>query len=108
LIIENGMNEVEEADLDWEDDFLITHTCEFPGCTKQIPQDRVLCYFHWMKVPKPLQADVYATWSERRREETPTTRRKHQNAKALAIKAVQEILLTGTTRVGGSDWEGED
>lgn len=37
-----------------------THGCPAIGCTKRVPNHLLLCLQHWRRVPRPLQAAIYA------------------------------------------------
>jgi len=40
-----------------------THECAVPHCTRQIPQEMLMCFTHWKKVSKPTQRRVYRAWN---------------------------------------------
>jgi hypothetical protein len=40
-------------------------TCAIPGCTAEIPPDRMMCHKHWLKVPRPIQIKVWNAWRAR-------------------------------------------
>jgi hypothetical protein len=42
-------------------------TCYAPGCTAKVPTARLMCSYHWSRVPRPLRDAVYATWNARLR-----------------------------------------
>ena len=40
-----------------------THPCPIAGCdVRALPHDRLMCYAHWRRVPRALQAAVYYDW----------------------------------------------
>lgn len=38
------------------------HACHALGCNAAVPPRMLMCLRHWRMVPKPLQADVWATY----------------------------------------------
>ena len=40
----------------------MSHTCPRRGCTRTVSDDRLMCGPDWWRVPKPLQASVYAAY----------------------------------------------
>jgi len=39
------------------------HQCPAAGCTTMLPMDRMFCWPHWRRVPRPLQRDVWRLWN---------------------------------------------
>lgn len=60
-----------------------THDCAAPGCTVQMPHDKLMCLKHWRMVSPETQREVWATW-----------RRVHRDPEAYRAareKAIAEV-----------------
>ena len=70
--------------------------CEYPGCDRLVPTNRLFCSPHWNRVPYALQRAVHATWSARvdavGRPGYLEAQKAHEAAKHDAIVAVREAV----------------
>lgn len=41
------------------------HECPRNGCTRQVPDNKLMCYADWAKVPHDIQKWVYAAYYRR-------------------------------------------
>lgn len=37
--------------------------CQAPGCTRCVPQNRLMCYLHWTELPCVLRIAVASSWT---------------------------------------------
>lgn len=65
----------------------MTHTCHAHGCSVAVPPKMLMCYPHWRKVPKQIQA---AIWQEYRpgQEQDKHPSRRYLAVQQLAIGSV--------------------
>lgn len=40
----------------------MSHTCHWPGCTKEVPPAMWGCKTHWFKLPQHLRNKIWATY----------------------------------------------
>ena len=40
----------------------MTHTCHWPGCTKEAPPKLWGCRSHWFKLPKRIRDEIWRTY----------------------------------------------
>ena len=64
-----------------------THQCPAPGCTKQVPHNKLMCHPHWCQVPARLKFMVHGAYYK----EGPGTEA-HLAACHTAIAAVADRL----------------
>lgn len=38
------------------------HTCHYPGCQKEVPENRWGCKPHWFSLPQHIRARIWATY----------------------------------------------
>ncbi len=41
---------------------MAVHTCHAKGCEVPVPPRMLMCYWHWRRVPRALQRQVWATY----------------------------------------------
>ena len=46
----------------------MTHTCPIPGCTAEVKLNHLMCWGHWVRVPKKLQRIIKDGFTTRTKE----------------------------------------
>lgn len=64
------------------------HDCPIDGCQESVPYQHLMCRRHWVLVPSPLMARVYAAWKNGAGAGTEA----HANACRAAVNAVHARL----------------
>jgi hypothetical protein len=62
----------------------VTHECPGPDCKVRVGRGTLMCRGHWRQVPRPLQAEVTASWAGGRGLLTD----RYWQARQAAIEAV--------------------
>ena len=40
----------------------MSHTCHATNCERSVKPEMLMCYTHWMMVPRPMQQRIWATY----------------------------------------------
>lgn len=73
----------------------MTDQCPVDDCDQVPAADQLMCRRHWFMVPKLLRDEVWSAWRRRcdardRPGEYAAARDRHEHAKAVAIRSVNE------------------
>jgi len=68
-----------------------THPCPVAGCPRNIPREKLMCYWHWRRLPPHLRYAVMINW----RDGQPTSY--YLTIRADAIWAVEQFELAERT-----------
>lgn len=63
-----------------------THECPVAGCTRTVPNEKLMCWDHWRRVPTGLARMVYAAYRDR---DWATLRARQQEAIAVVDAKLQ-------------------
>lgn len=67
------------------------HECALPDCHTQVSPSRMMCAYHWFKVPAELRRDVLERWNLWSRFHGETNWQEYIHARELAVEAVEEL-----------------
>jgi len=72
-----------------------THQCPIPGCTWQVPDDRLMCLNHWRLVPAFTQRQVTVAWNAVRSSKIAQKRvdaiERYRDARQAAIDSLTHL-----------------
>lgn len=66
----------------------MSHTCHAKGCTANCKPEYLMCWNHWRRVPRRVQAAVYRYYQEGQCDLQPSPSREWHIAADAAIAAV--------------------
>lgn len=64
------------------------HLCAAPGCAIEVTTHKLMCTYHWFKVPAHLRREVTGRYQTYRLHPGPLSRKQYFEARALAVDEV--------------------
>lgn len=72
------------------------HECALDGCHTQISASRLMCAYHWFKVPAELRREVTSAWTIWRKFRADASWKEYVHVRELAIEAVEAAVKRAT------------
>lgn len=66
------------------------HDCAVTACRAEIPSSRLMCVYHWSKLPEWLRAEVQAKWVTWLKYRGTTARAEYEQARDEAVAHIEE------------------
>lgn len=66
------------------------HQCAVEDCVIQVSQSRLMCAYHWFKVPAELRREVSSLWTSWLKFHGQRTWDQYMQVRELAVAAVEE------------------
>lgn len=67
------------------------HECAIEDCHIQVSASRLMCAYHWFKVPAELRREVTGSWTIWRKFHGDHALEKYEHVRGLAIEAVEDL-----------------
>lgn len=68
------------------------HPCAVDDCHIQVSGSKLMCTYHWSKVPEPLRYELGQAWQSWRLNRTPRGHREYVEMRDEAILGVEALL----------------